>query len=91
MGKTCKTDKNPDLLSYILARETNKQVDKIISKSDKGCQKKRDIEIKRYRLVGKSLSEEVTIEVRIEGWEEGIIGRSERRTGRQREQPVQSS
>lgn len=40
LGRTCKTDENPDLVSYILARETSKQVGKIISKSDKGCPKK---------------------------------------------------
>lgn len=62
MGRICKTDKNPDLLPYILARETNKQVDKIISKSDKGYQKREILKYKGTGWLGKaSQIEEVTI------------------------------
>ena len=32
-GDMGKTDRTPDLVSYIPAKETNKQVDKILSKS----------------------------------------------------------
>lgn len=54
-------------MAYTLARDTDKQVDKIISKSDKCCQKDGSIGIKSDRLAQRGLSEEVTIGLLMEG------------------------
>lgn len=54
-------------VAYTLARDTDKQVDKIISKSDKCCQKDGSIGIKSDGLAQRGLSEEVTIGLLMEG------------------------